>query len=241
MIMSNTKHPQILVTGANGQLGRLVINKLLETVPADRLTATVRNPDSVSDFAARGVNVRVADYDRRDTLQAAFAGIDRMLLVSSPNNMGARTSQQKNVIEAAVRAGVSCLVYTSILHADTSGLKLAEEHRETEALLVDADIEAVLLRNGWYAENLTSTIESTLASDARYGSARNVQPHARTTRPPCSSPTDQDRSTSWPVTTLSRSPTTPMKSLVNPDRKSTISIYPRQIRLLYFPSFSFRT
>lgn len=171
--MSDSKRPQILVTGANGQLGRLVVNKLLETLPPDQITAAVRNPDSVSDLAARGVDVRVADYDRPDTLEAAFAGIDRMLLVSSPDNTGARTRQQQNVIEAAVRAGVSRLAYTSILHADTSRLKLAKEHRETEVLLANADIDAVLLRNGWYVENLTRTIEPTLASGAHYGSARN--------------------------------------------------------------------
>lgn len=168
--MSNSNRPRILVTGASGQLGRLVVNKLLQTLPADQITVAVRHPDSVSDLAARGVNVRVADYDKPDTLDAALTGIDRLLLVSS-NNVGGRTPQHRNVIEAAVRAGVQRLAYTSILHADTSTLALAAEHRETEALLAAADVEAVMLRNGWYTENLTMGIEPALANGAHYGCA----------------------------------------------------------------------
>lgn len=168
--MFDSKRPQILVTGANGQIGRLVLTQLLRWLPPDQITAAVRHSESVSDLAARGVKVRIADYDLPDTLDAALAGIDRMLLVSSSNVRG-RTLQHQNVIEAAVRAGIKRLAYTSILHADTSALALAEEHRETEALLAQADIGAVMLRNGWYTENLTMGLAPALANGAHFGCA----------------------------------------------------------------------
>ncbi|MEO8779759.1 MAG: SDR family oxidoreductase [Rhodanobacter sp.] len=168
--MSESRRPQILITGANGQLGRLVIAKLLQTLPPAQITAAARHPASVSDLAALGVDVRVADYDRPDTLDAALAGIDRMLLVSS-NNVTGRAAQHQNVIEAALRAGVRLVVYTSILHADTSTLALARDHRETEALLLKADLDTVMLRNGWYTENLVMSLESALANGAHYGCA----------------------------------------------------------------------
>ncbi|MDR3045983.1 MAG: SDR family oxidoreductase [Desulfovibrio sp.] len=160
----------IAVTGASGQLGRLVMEGLLARVPAENIVAAVRNPSKVADLSARGVTVRVADYARPETLDAAFAGVDRLLLISS-SEVGVRVPQHRNVIEAAKRAGVGLVVYTSILHADTTPLGLGAEHRETEALLRASGLPHVLLRNGWYTENYLASLPAALQHGAFMGSA----------------------------------------------------------------------
>lgn len=160
----------IVVTGASGQLGRLVIEALLKKLPADQIVAAVRNPEKVSDFAARGVCVRHADYDQPDTLDIAFQGADKLLLISS-SEVGRRALQHRAVIDAAKRSGVGMVVYTSILRADTSPLPLAEEHRETEALIRSSGLPAVVLRNGWYTENYLAGIPAALQLGAVLGSA----------------------------------------------------------------------
>lgn len=147
----------IVITGASGQLGRLVIDQLLKSVPADQLVAAVRTPASVADLAAKGVVIREADYNRPDTLESAFAGADKLLLISS-SEVGQRASQHANVIAAAVKAGVGLLAYTSILHADSSPLPLAQEHKRTEAMLAESGLPHALLRNGWYSENYTAAV-----------------------------------------------------------------------------------
>ena len=162
--------PQLLVTGASGQLGRLVVDQLLATVPAGRITATVRSGEAATQLAALGVQARIADYDRPDTLDAALAGIGRVLLISS-SELGRRVAQHRNVIDAARRAGVGLLAYTSVLHADTSPLGLAGEHRDTEALLRASGLPSVVLRNGWYTENHTASIPAALAHGALIGGA----------------------------------------------------------------------
>lgn len=162
--------PQLLITGASGELGRLVVDQLLATVPANRITAMVRSNDAAAALAALSVQTRIADYDQPDTLDAALAGIGRVLLVSS-NDLGRRTAQHRNVVEAAARAGVSLLAYTSVLHADRSPLGLAGEHRDTEALLRTSGLPFVLLRNGWYTENYAASIPAALAHGALIGSA----------------------------------------------------------------------
>lgn len=166
------QQPRLLVTAASGKLGRLVVDRLLETVPAARIAATVRDRGAGDGLAALGVQIRVADYARPETLDAAFAGIDRALLISS-NALGRRVAQHRNVIEAAKRAGVGLLAYTSLLHADTSPLGLAEEHRQTEALLRASGVPFVVLRNGWYTENYTAAIPAALAHHALIGGARD--------------------------------------------------------------------
>jgi NAD(P)H dehydrogenase (quinone) len=166
-----TDHPpRLLVTAASGQLGRLVIDSLLKTTPAAQIVAGVRTVASGAAFASRGVEVRAADYTRPETLQSAFAGVDRVLLISS-NDLGHRVAQHRNVIDAAKAAGVKRLAYTSLLHADTSPLGLAEEHRQTEAALRGSGIPFVLLRNGWYTENYAASIAPALAHAAFLGSA----------------------------------------------------------------------
>lgn len=160
----------IAITGASGQLGRLVIAELLKSVPAVDLVAAVRNPGKAEDLAAMGVQVRRADYTQPDTLESAFAGVDRLLLISS-SEVGQRVPQHANVIAAAKAAGVRLLAYTSILHADTTPLGLGDEHRQTEAMLAQSGLPFVLLRNGWYTENYAASIPAALQYGVLLGSA----------------------------------------------------------------------
>jgi len=160
----------IAITGASGQLGRLVIEELLKKMPAGEIVAAVRNPDRVQDLAARGVQVRLADYDRPETLAAAFRGVDKLLLISS-SEVGRRLPQHRAVIDAAKHAGVKLLAYTSLLHADISPLGLAAEHLATEALLQASGVPFVLLRNGWYSENYLASVPAALQHGALIGSA----------------------------------------------------------------------
>lgn len=163
-------HSRILVTGASGQLGRLVVDGLITRLSAGDVTALVRSETAGAAFAARGVAVAIGDYTKPETLDAALAGIDRVLLISS-NDIGARVAQHRNVIDAAKRAGVKLLVYTSVLHADTSALGLAEEHRQTEEAVRASGLPFAILRNGWYTENYAASIPPALAGGAFYGSA----------------------------------------------------------------------
>ena len=160
----------IAVTGATGQLGQKVMNQLLTTVPAEQLVALVRSPDKAADLAERGVDVRKADYDQPDTLTSALAGVDRLLLISG-SEIGQRTRQHQAVIDAAKAEGIELLVYTSILSADKSPLKLAEEHRQTEAALKASGVPHVILRNGWYTENYTMGLAGSLEQGAMAGAA----------------------------------------------------------------------
>lgn len=164
--------PRILVTAATGQLGRKVVAQLLQRVPADQIAVAVRNAAAAADLAATGVQVRVADYEQPAGWDAALAGIERVLLISS-NAVGQRTAQHRTVIEAAACAGVQLIAYTSVLRAEGSALGLAGEHRETEALLRASGLPFVLLRNGWYTENLTASLGHELESGVRHGSAGN--------------------------------------------------------------------
>ncbi|MBV8048707.1 MAG: SDR family oxidoreductase [Paludibacterium sp.] len=160
----------IAITGATGQLGRLVIDALLTRVPANQIVAAVRSPAKAQDLAAKGVIVREADYSRPDTLVSALTGIDKLLLISS-NEIGQRAVQHQAVIDAAKQAGVKLVAYTSVLHADRSPLGLAEEHRQTEAALKAAGLPHVLLRNGWYTENYLASVPSALQYGVLMGSA----------------------------------------------------------------------
>lgn len=149
------------VAGASGQLGRLVIEDLLGRVQADRIIALVRDPAKLSDLAARGVTVREADYNRAETLGLALVGVERLLLISG-NEVGQRLRQHRAVIDAAATAGVRFICYTSILHADSSTIGLAEEHRQTEAAIKASSLPFALLRNGWYSENYTGALAPSL-------------------------------------------------------------------------------
>lgn len=157
----------IAITGATGKLGRLAVRQLKDKVPAGAIVALVRSTARASDL---GVTAREADYSRPNTLGKALSGVDTLLLISS-NEIGQRAVQHSNVIEAAKKAGVKRIVYTSLLHADTSPLSLAGEHRETEAAIVASGIPYTILRNGWYTENYTASIPGALAGGAFLGSA----------------------------------------------------------------------
>ncbi|HWJ71724.1 MAG TPA: NAD(P)H-binding protein [Kaistia sp.] len=158
------------ITGATGQLGRLTIKQLLKSVPAGEIIAAVRNPESARDLAAEGVQVRLADYDSPETLKAAFAGVNRLLLISSNLTTG-RIRHHQAVIDAAKTSGVTLIAYTSMLHADRPGTKLAREHLATELALTASGIPATLLRNGWYTENYLMALQPALSGGALYGSA----------------------------------------------------------------------
>ncbi|MGO2353476.1 MAG: SDR family oxidoreductase [Marinomonas foliarum] len=151
----------ILITGASGQLGRLVIDSLLEKTAASNIVAAVRSPEKVADLAEKGVQVRQANYTDQDSLVAAMQGVKKVLLISS-SEVGQRAEQHQNVINAAKQADVALIAYTSILKADTSPLILAQEHVATEKMLADSGVPHVLLRNGWYSENYTMSVEAAL-------------------------------------------------------------------------------
>ncbi len=160
----------IAITGATGQLGRLIIEDLLKKVPATQIIATARDTKKAADLAKLGVQIRQADYNDPTTLRTAFTGVDKLLLISS-SEIGGRVPQHQAVIDAAKAAGVGLIAYTSILHADRSPLALATEHRATEAALKASGVPYVLLRNGWYVENYMASVPSALQFKAVFGSA----------------------------------------------------------------------
>lgn len=156
------------IAGASGQLGQLVLAGLVAKVGADKVVALVRSPAKLADAAASGVSVRAFDYDAVDP--AALAGVERLLLISA-NEVGKRGPQHQAVIDAAKAAGVGLVAYTSILHAPTSTIGLAEEHRATEAALAASGLPHILLRNGWYNENYTGALGPSIAHGAIIGAA----------------------------------------------------------------------
>ncbi|EOC1348661.1 SDR family oxidoreductase [Cronobacter turicensis] len=160
----------IAITGATGHLGQRVIDTLLNTVAAQEIVAIVRNPAKAAALSAKGVQVRAADYGDIAALTTAFAGVEKLLLISS-SEVGQRAPQHRNVIDAAKTAGVKLIAYTSLLHADRSPLGLAEEHVATEKMLADAGIPYVLLRNGWYTENYLASVPPALEHGVFIGSA----------------------------------------------------------------------
>lgn len=171
----------IVITGATGKLGQHVIASLLKSVPASSIIAAVRNPAKAQDLAAKGVQVRQADYSDGASLDAAFKGATKILLISS-SEVGQRAQQHQNVVDAAKRAGVSLLAYTSVLRADTSPLGLAAEHVITEAAIRASGLPYSFLRNGWYLENHTEHLAPVLehgvvlgaAQDGRFSSAARL-------------------------------------------------------------------
>ena len=160
---------KIAVTGATGHLGTFVVEELKKRVSNENIVALVRTPGKAS---ALEVEVRAFDYNQRETMTAALAGVDRLVLISG-NEIGQRARQHFNVIEAAGKAGVEWIVYTSLLHADSTTLNLAGEHMTTEEALKASGINYTILRNGWYTENYTGSIGGALAGGAFIGSAGN--------------------------------------------------------------------
>ena len=161
----------IAVTGASGHLGRLVIDQLLQKVPASQIVAAVRTPEKAKELAARGVSVRTADYDQPQTLAAAFDGVQKLLLISS-SEPGKRMHQHRAAIAAARDARVKLLVYTSMLHASSSSISLAVDHLATEKVVAESGLPFVILRNGWYLENYTEALGPAVQNGALLGAAK---------------------------------------------------------------------
>jgi NAD(P)H dehydrogenase (quinone) len=162
----------IVVTGATGQLGQHVIHRLLKRVQGAQVIAAVRRPEKAKDLTALGVQVREADYSRPETLLSAFAGAEKMLLISS-SEFGQLVTQHEAVVDAAKRVGVKMLAYTSILRADSSTLALAPEHKATEKYVRTCGLPFVFLRNGWYLENHTEALKPAIQHGAILGAAGN--------------------------------------------------------------------
>lgn len=159
------------VTAASGHLGRLAVQALLDQgVPAGQIVATARTPEKLSDLAAQGVQVREADYSKPETLASAFAGTEKLLLISG-SEVGQRLPQHTNAVKAAVEAGVKLIAYTSAAYADTTDLPVAPEHKATEEIIRASGVPFVFLRNGWYFENYTENLASALQYGALLGSA----------------------------------------------------------------------
>ena len=159
----------IAITGATGQLGRLVIDTLTRKTAPGGIVALARSTDKAADL---GVDARVFDYDAPETLAPALDGIDTLLLISG-SDIGRRVTQHAAVIEAAKSAGLQHIVYTSLLKAPTSTLALAPEHVETEKLLAASGIGHTDLRNGWCTENYTMGLPAALEHDALIGAAKD--------------------------------------------------------------------
>ncbi|MFD5723526.1 SDR family oxidoreductase [Streptomyces sp. NPDC127036] len=162
----------IVVTGATGHLGRLTIEALLRRgIPAADIIATGRDIARIKDLADRGITVRRADFSDTDGLAEAFAGADRLLLISASVPVGERVANHRRVIDAAASAGVSLVAYTSTTHADTATTVIGATHGETEKYLRARGIPSVMLRNGWYLENYTSQLPQILQNGAVVGAA----------------------------------------------------------------------
>ncbi|MFE9622438.1 SDR family oxidoreductase [Streptomyces sp. NPDC006527] len=154
----------IVVTGATGKLGRHVVEQLLEKVPAEQITAVVRDKAKAADLAARGVKLAVADYNAPETFDGLFAAGDRILLISGNEFDKGRPRQHQVVIDAAKAAGVALLAYTSAPGTLTAAL--ADDHRATEEALLASGLPYTLLRNGWYHENYTEQLAPVLEHGA---------------------------------------------------------------------------
>jgi NAD(P)H dehydrogenase (quinone) len=145
----------IVVTGASGQLGRLVAQELLERASPSELVLVTRHPDSLKEFAARGADVRAGDFDDPGSLSDAFAGAEKVLVISTGlDALGRRVDQHRAAIDAAVAAGAQHLVYTSISNPVEGNPQtiLSEENRESEDLLRASGRAWTILRNGIYSE-----------------------------------------------------------------------------------------
>lgn len=169
-----------VITGATGQLGRLVVDSLLaKGVPADQVVALGRDEERLAGLAALGVTTRKVDYADTAALAAAFDGAERVLLISG-SEVGQRLPQHQNVIDAAKAAGVQLLAYTSIANADTSGIILAAEHKATEEAIVAAGLPHTFLRNSWYLENYTGQLATYTEHGTVLGAAGDGQVSAAT-------------------------------------------------------------
>ncbi|OIK12649.1 SDR family oxidoreductase [Bacillus sp. MUM 13] len=154
---------KILVTGATGKLGSKVVESLLKSIPASDLAVSVRNPENAEGLRVRGVEIRQGDFDRPETLNTAFSGIDRLLIISADGDNETRIHQHTNAVQAAERAGVKFIAYTSIANATESKNLMAPPHVATEAAIIKTGIPYSFLRNNWYLENEIGSIQGAMA------------------------------------------------------------------------------
>lgn len=154
---------KILVTGATGKLGSKVVESLLKSVPASDLVVSVRNPEKAEGLRTRGVEVRQGDFDRPETLDIAFEGIDRLLIISADGDNETRIQQHANAVQAADRAGIKFIAYTSLANATESKNLMAPPHVATEAAIIKTGIPYSFLRNNWYLENEIGSIQGAIA------------------------------------------------------------------------------
>ena len=165
------------VTGANGQLGQLVIQHLLTLTDADKIVALVRDVTKASALKELGVDVRQADYNKPETLNTALNGVEQLLLISG-SEVGQRVPQHTAVVAAAKEQKVRSLVYTSLLHADRNPMILAQEHKATEQIIAESGLPSLILRNGWYTENFTQGLAGILASGTVIGVSNKGKIHS---------------------------------------------------------------
>ena len=163
---------KIAITGATGELGQFVIQALLKKTKASELIALVRNIEKATELKNLGIEVRHFDYDQPESLAPALQGVDKLLLISA-NEIGRRTPQHQAVIQATQHAKVPYIAYTSVLHADRSPLGLAQEHRDTEALILNSGLSYTFLRNNWYSENYLASVQHAIETGILYGSAED--------------------------------------------------------------------
>ena len=165
----------LLVTGASGHFGRLVLDELLNSgsVEPANIVATTRDPSKLADYAGKGVQVRQADFDAPDTLDEAFKGVDRVLIISTDamDTPGKRLAQHKVAVAAAHKAGVKHILYTSLPAPDTSAISFAPDHLGTEEAIKATGIAYTILRNNWYMENLFMGLPNAIASGQWYTAA----------------------------------------------------------------------
>lgn len=164
---------KLLITGATGKLGSKIVQFLLKTIPAEQLAVSVRNPEKAENLRTLGVDVRHGDFDEPQTLDTAFAGIDRLLIISADGDTETRIRQHSNAVSAAERAGVKFIAYTSIANAQESTNFLAEVHKATEKAIEKTGIPYSFLRNNWYLENELPSIQGVLAGAPWVTSAGN--------------------------------------------------------------------
>ncbi|TCI63231.1 MULTISPECIES: SDR family oxidoreductase [unclassified Exiguobacterium] len=162
-----------LVTGATGKLGSKIVEVLLESIPASELAVSVRNPEKAEALKAKGVDVRHGDFDKRETLDTAFRGVERLLIISADGDNDTRIRQHANAVEAAKRAGVKFIAYTSLADATESQNLMAPPHVETEGAIERTGIPHAFLRNNWYLENELGGIQGVLAGAPWVTAARD--------------------------------------------------------------------
>lgn len=151
-----------LITGATGKLGGYAVEAILKKIPSESLIVSVRNPEKATHLTGKGIEVRKGDFEDFETLTVAFKGVDRLAIISTDGDNETRIRQHLNAVKAAQAANVKLIVYTSAANAEASSLGLAIVHKTTEAAIIESGIPYVILRNNWYLENETSSIQSVL-------------------------------------------------------------------------------